>query len=94
MCSDNTLDHTEPVTATAPADDEPLVELRCALAVFHGDRVLLVQRPDRGDWVLPGGRPHSHESMAACARRESREEAGLDVHPNRCGLILEVNDPN
>jgi 8-oxo-dGTP pyrophosphatase MutT (NUDIX family) len=31
--------------------------------------------------------------MASCARRETREETGLDVHPNRCGLVLEVNDP-
>jgi len=31
--------------------------------------------------------------MQSCARRETREETGLSVHPNRCGLILEVNDP-
>lgn len=26
-------------------------------------KMLLVQRLDRGDWVLPGGRPHPHEGM-------------------------------
>ena len=31
--------------------------------------------------------------MASCARREAREETGLDVYPNRCALVLEVNDP-
>lgn len=73
--------------------DQPLVELRCAVAVVRRDAVLLLQRHDHGDWVLPGGRPRCHESMQSCARRETREETGLDVHPNRCGLILEVNDP-
>ncbi|PQM44986.1 hypothetical protein C1Y40_04854 [Mycobacterium talmoniae] len=72
--------------------DSP-VELRCAVAVIRGDAVLLVQRPNRGDWVLPGGRPHLNEGMSSCARRETREETGLDVYPNRCGLVLEVNDP-
>jgi 8-oxo-dGTP diphosphatase len=75
------------------AADESLVELRCAVAVFRGDAVLLVERPDHGDWVLPGGRPRNHENMGSCARREMREETGLDVHPNRCGLVLEVTDP-
>jgi 8-oxo-dGTP diphosphatase len=72
---------------------ESSVELRCAVAVVRRDAVLLLQRLDRGDWVLPGGRPRSHESMQSCARRETREETGLDVQPNRCGLVLEVNDP-
>ncbi|ORW08660.1 NUDIX hydrolase [Mycobacterium kyorinense] len=72
--------------------EDSLVELRCAVAVVRGDAVLLVERPDRGDWVLLGGRPHPHEGMVSCARRETREETGLDVFPNRCGLVLEVND--
>lgn len=75
------------------SDDESHVELRCAVAVVRGDAVLLLQRPDHGDWVLPGGRPRQHESMGSCARREVREETGLDVHPSRCALVLEVNDP-
>ncbi|BCP18155.1 NUDIX hydrolase [Mycobacterium paraintracellulare] len=86
--------------STAPERGDPVasfedapVELRCAVAVVRGDAVLLVQRPDRGDWVLPGGRPHPHEGLASCARRETREETGLDVFPNRCALVLEVNDP-
>ena len=73
--------------------DESLVELRCAVAVVRRDAILLLQRHDHSDWVLPGGRPRNHESMQSCARRETREETGLDVDPNRCGLVLEVNDP-
>ena len=32
---------------------ESLVELRCAVAVVRRDAVLLLQRHDHGDWVLP-----------------------------------------
>lgn len=73
--------------------EEPPVELRCAVAIVRGDAVLLLHRPNEADWVLPGGHPRQRESMASCARREVREETGLDVHPNRCALVLEVNDP-
>jgi 8-oxo-dGTP diphosphatase len=75
-----------------PADEVP-VELRCAVAIVRGDAVLLLERTEYDDWVLPGGRPRQHESMESCARREVREETGLDVHPSRCALVFEVNDP-
>lgn len=75
-----------------PRDESP-VELRCAVAVVRGDAVLLLHRPQSGDWALPGGRPRQRESMGSSARREVREETGLDVHPARCALVLEVDDP-
>jgi 8-oxo-dGTP diphosphatase len=48
---------------------------------------------DPAVWVLPGGRPHPGESMAACARREAFEETGLTVQVGRCQFVLEVADP-
>lgn len=45
-------------------------------------RVLLVRRanePSRGLWSIPGGRVEEGESARDCARREVREETGLDV---------------
>ena len=45
------------------------------------------------DWVLPGGTPRAGESMAACARREVREETGLHVDPARVAFVLEVLGP-
>ena len=75
------------------ADDESLVELRCSVAVIRGDEFLLIHRTATDDWVLPGGRPRPGESMAACARREVREETGLHVQPKRCAFVLEVTDP-
>lgn len=47
-------------------------------------QVLLIQRkqwPFEGMWSLPGGFTRETETVAACARRELREETGVaDVH--------------
>jgi len=71
------------------------IDLRCSAIVIRQRTVLLVHRaggPAR-DWVLPGGTPRLGESMAACARREVREETGLDVNPDRIVFVLEVVGP-
>lgn len=79
--------------------DESLVDLRCAVVVIDRDEVLLVERhPQRTgsapDWVLPGGRPRPGESMQSCARRETREETGVRVDPQRVAFVAEVTDPD
>jgi 8-oxo-dGTP diphosphatase len=71
-----------------------LVVLRCSTVVFREDAVLLVHRSERGDWVLPGGRPRPGEGSAACAHREVREETGLLVDPGQCAFILDTIDPS
>lgn len=75
-----------------PAD----IDLRCSVAVFSGDSVLLVhrKRDDANDWVLPGGTPRPGESMASCARRETLEETGLPVEPGRIAFVLEALGPD
>jgi 8-oxo-dGTP diphosphatase len=57
-------------------EDPSDIDLRCSVAAFRGDSVLLVhrKRDDAKDWVLPGGTPRPGESMASCARRETLEE--------------------
>ena len=52
------------------------------VVVWHGERVLLVQRarpPRQGQWSLPGGGQQLGETLTDAARREVREEAGLEV---------------
>ena len=52
------------------------------VVVWHGDRVLLVRRgkaPRWGQWSLPGGAQQLGETVAEAARREIKEEVGLDV---------------
>ena len=52
------------------------------VVVWHDDRVLLVRRgkaPRLGQWSLPGGAQQLGETVAEAARREVKEEVGLDV---------------
>lgn len=51
-------------------------------AIFRGSKVLIAERgagPMRGSWSLPGGKIEPGETAAAAARREIKEETGLDV---------------
>ncbi|WP_239334293.1 NUDIX hydrolase [Frankia sp. CiP3] len=57
-----------------------------AAALFHDPdgRVLLVQPSYRDDtWLIPGGHMDPGEYPWDTARREIKEELGLDVHPGR-----------
>ena len=50
--------------------------------VSEGDRLLFVQRgaePQIGKWCFPGGYVDQGEQVEAAARREVREETGLEV---------------
>lgn len=53
--------------------------VKCLL--FDGERVLFVRHAygDRTAWELPGGGLHRGEDPAVAARREMREELGVDL---------------
>jgi|SRR5580704_9991839 ADP-ribose pyrophosphatase YjhB (NUDIX family) len=61
-------------------------------------RILLGQRnkdPQRGSWVIPGGKIHAFESIAGAAIRELQEETGLTVEVGPQFKAYEiVNPPN
>jgi 8-oxo-dGTP diphosphatase len=56
----------------------------CLAVTRRGDRILLAQRsvpPGIGRWGFPGGMQELGETVHACARRELREETGIDAEP-------------
>ncbi len=60
--------------------ERPLVGI--GVVVWRGADVLLIRRgkePRRGQWSLPGGAQKIGETVYEGARREVREETGLDV---------------
>lgn len=62
--------------------DRPWVGI--GVVAFRGDAVLLARRakpPRMGHWSLPGGAQHLGETAEAAARRELREETGIEVGP-------------
>lgn len=70
--------------------DRPLVGV--GVVIWRGDRVLLVRRanpPRQGEWSLPGGAQELGETVFEAARREVREETGLEVEIT--GLITVVD---
>lgn len=54
-----------------------------AVVVDDHDRVLVIRRQDNGAWQLPGGVLELDETPEAGARREVREETGVDVSIER-----------
>jgi 8-oxo-dGTP diphosphatase len=70
--------------------DQPLVGV--GGVVIHRERILLIRRggePLKGEWSIPGGLVELGEELAEGARRELKEETGLDVEPLE---VLEVFD--
>ena len=57
-------------------------ELCVGAVVVRDDAILLIRRgspPGQGLWSVPGGRVKRGETLAEAARRELREETGLDA---------------
>jgi len=64
----------------------------------EANQILLGKRnkdPQRGSWVIPGGKIHAFEKIAEAAARELREETGLIVEIGEHFNVYEiVNPPN
>jgi 8-oxo-dGTP pyrophosphatase MutT (NUDIX family) len=63
--------------------DVPLYALGAVVYVERGDEILLLQRAEgsalAGQWFLPGGAVERGELPEDGARRELREEAGIEI---------------
>jgi ADP-ribose pyrophosphatase YjhB (NUDIX family) len=54
-------------------------EIAANVAVIQDGKILLVEREDFLVWCIPGGMVDTGETLAEAARRELREETGLEV---------------
>jgi 8-oxo-dGTP pyrophosphatase MutT (NUDIX family) len=53
-----------------------------AVAVWRVDRVLFVRHSYRRGYFLPGGSARRRETLREAARRELKEETGIDAEPD------------
>ncbi|WBV41549.1 NUDIX hydrolase [Pseudoroseomonas cervicalis] len=71
--------------------DRPWVGI--GVVAFRGNDVLLVRRakpPRQGEWSIPGGAQALGETAEAAARRELREEAGIEVGPLTLAVVVDA----
>ncbi|MBE2200413.1 MAG: NUDIX domain-containing protein [Anaerolinea sp.] len=64
-------------------DDRFIAVGASAVVVREDGRILMVQRRDNGNWVFPAGYSDLGENVAYTAVRETKEETGLDILPER-----------
>ena len=60
----------------------PKIKVGVGAVVFRGDEVLIIKRgkpPFMGAWSIPGGGLEYGEILEDAARREVREETGLEI---------------
>ena len=60
----------------------PIILVGAEVLVFDPQgRLLLQRRSDTGDWAIPGGMMEPGETLEETARREVKEETGLELGP-------------
>lgn len=91
---------SDPPSSTGLPEGRPV--LGVSVCVWRGEEVLLVRRgrpPSRGRWAPVGGKVEFGERLAEAARREVKEETGVDcavagmsdirelILPDRTGML-------
>ncbi|WP_321575623.1 NUDIX hydrolase [Paenibacillus guangzhouensis] len=69
----------------------PLILVGSVVIVMNEDQQILLQHRRDGDWGLPGGLMEPGESLEDTARREVREETGLEL--NKLSLLDVFSGP-
>lgn len=65
----------------------PKLDTRAVVFDPSGEKILLVQEAN-GQWSLPGGWVDVDETVASNTVKEAREEAGVEVEPERLVAVL------
>ena len=82
------LDHIRDVFCNESGFQTPKLDTRAV--IFKENKILLVKEKD-GTWSLPGGWVDVNETIRSNTIKEVKEEAGLDVCPQK---IIAVQDRN
>lgn len=72
------------------------MKVRVVVILLRGSELLLMNHRRLGlnYWVLPGGAVKEGETVADCARREMREETGLEIELGRLVYLADVISPD
>jgi len=72
------------------------MKVRMVVILLRGSEILLMKHRRLGlsYWVLPGGAIKEGETVAACARREMREETGLEITLRKLLYVADVISPD
>lgn len=63
----------------------PKKRIAVGVLLFNVDKKLLILKPGyKDDWTIPGGVVEELESPADAAKRESKEEIGLEIRLLKC----------
>ena len=90
--SELNLDKVKDVFCNETGYQTPKLDTRAA--IFKDDKILLVQESATEEWSLPGGWMDVNQSVKTNVIKEVKEEAGLDVIPNRIIALLDRNKHN
>jgi ADP-ribose pyrophosphatase YjhB (NUDIX family) len=72
-----------------PGYATPKVDIRAA--IIENNKILLVQEKMDNKWAMPGGWADVGESPTTAIIRETKEESGLDVIPNKIIGLYDAN---
>jgi ADP-ribose pyrophosphatase YjhB (NUDIX family) len=82
------------VSARREYPDRPWIGI--GVILFRAESVLLIRRakpPRVGSWSLPGGAQRLGERAEDAARRELREETGVEAGPLRLAAVVDAMTP-
>lgn len=89
--TDMTVEKVKDLFCNEMGYQTPKVDTRAA--VFENGKILMVHEKN-GKWSLPGGWCDVDQSVAENAVKETMEEAGLEVKPNRLIAVQDRNKHN
>lgn len=70
--------------------NKEIIDLAAGVVIIKDKKILLVQ--ENGKWGLPKGGHESGEAIYETAKREAKEETGLDIEIEKLAFITEFKE--